>query len=123
MPVATTSAQFFLGGIDKAKKLLLDAFLHDVKVATMPASVGTVGTTSSTILAANQHRVYTIITNTSDTDIDIAFGETAVSGRGVRIVCNGGTYTIDWTNLWQGAVNAICAAANKNVAIVDGRTD
>lgn len=111
-----------LEGVNRPLLHQLDSMLRDAKVATAPSGVATVGTTSVLVLGTQANRVFTTITNVSDTDIDIAFGEAAVSGQGARLVADGGVYVIDWENLWQGAVNAICIAANKNLATIDGRT-
>lgn len=121
VPTTARLNEVLLERLNRPSALYLAALLRDEKVATFPSSVATVGTTSALVLASQSTRVFAEIINISDTDIDLAFGEAAVVGQGPRLVANGGVYTIDWENLWKGAINGVTTAANKNIATVDGR--
>jgi len=81
-----------------------------------------VGSTSTTILAANANRKYAVIVNDSDTVIYLALGAAASVNSGIRLNANGGAYEINWTNLYKGAIYGIHAAAGltKNVTVVEG---
>jgi hypothetical protein len=87
------------------------------KVADDP---GTVGTTSTLILPANENRKYCIIINTSDVDIYLRLGKPAALGSGIFLAKNGFAYEIDNNNLWVGAIYAIHGGVgNKSVSILE----
>lgn len=76
---------------------------------------------SSTVaLAANSNRKYALLVNDSDTDMYLALKDDAVVGEGIRLNKNGGWYEITATNLFTGAVNAICATTGKNLTTIEG---
>lgn len=99
---------------------LIDAFLTDQKIGSMPGFVGTVGTTSIVLLNSNEKRVYAIIVNDSLQDVWLGFGEPAVANRGIRLNSEGGNYEITWKNLFMGTISAIGKSANLSVIGVDG---
>ena len=121
VPTSSRMALTTLAGISKPLALQVDAFLKDEKIASMPSSVATVGTTSTMVLGTQPERIFSQIINISDSDVDLAFGEAAVYGKGARLLANGGVYTIDWQNMWKQAVYAIAPGAFKNVSTIDGR--
>lgn len=79
-----------------------------------------VGVNSLTVLGHNGNRSGAIITNDSDTPIYISLGTTAaVVGSGIRLNAAGGVLNIEpdaYGRLWKGAIQAISAGANKNLA-------
>lgn len=78
------------------------------------------GAASAEILAENRSRKYALIVNASDVGVWISFGEAAVIGTGAYLAPAGGSYEIDETNLWTGAVNGIAASGSgKVVGIVE----
>lgn len=107
--------------LERDERAYFDAYFKDKKIGTMPSSVGTVGTTSAQLLAADVDRVYAILVNDSDVKVFLGFGEAAVEGQGARMNAEGGVYEVSWYNLFLGAINGICEGANKNISIVDGR--
>jgi len=89
---------------------------------TAPANGGVnVGVASTQILAANANRLYAAIVNDSDTEIYLGIGAAAVAHQGIRINANGGSYEINSTNLYKGAIYGIhTGVGNKIVTVVEG---
>ena len=113
----------------KTLAVLYDALLRGRKVGTMIRSVVTCGASVAVlVLASNNARAYALIMNDSDTAIYLGFGGT-LGGTlpdvmttlvGVRLNASGGSFQIDWSNLWQGAIYALTSAASKNLQVVEG---
>jgi hypothetical protein len=80
----------------------------------------TVTGTSSEIVPVTQNRSYLLIQNDSDATIYLALNEDAEVGKGIRLNAGGGSYEINFTNLFTGAVHAITASGSKNVCIQEG---
>ena len=80
----------------------------------------TVGTASTEVLAANDFRMDAALVNDSDEVMYLARGNDAVMNQGIRLNANGGSYNIDSTNLFKGAINAICASGGKNICVTEG---
>lgn len=78
-----------------------------------------VGTSNTTVLAENNSRIGLTISNISDTDIYLGFGEAAVVGKGTYLKANGGSLTLDNTLLCQLAIYAISASSSKNVSFTE----
>jgi hypothetical protein len=77
-------------------------------------------TSSAELFADNRSRKYALIVNASDVGVWISFGEAAVIGTGAYLAPAGGSYEIDESNLWTGAVNGIAASgSNKVVGLVE----
>lgn len=90
-------------------------------IITMTATeLSTAENTSEVALAANDDRLYALFINDSNTVIYLRLGETAVQHEGIYLSANGGSYEINWTNLYKGAVNAICANSGKVLMITEG---
>ena len=109
-----------LDRVDTNVGKIIDAFLTDSKIASMPGFVGTVGTTSVVVLNANEKRVYAIMVNDSLQDMWLGFGEPAVADKGIRVNSEGGNYEITWKNLFVGTLSAIAKSANVLMTGVDG---
>jgi len=77
----------------------------------------TCGVASTELVAANKNRLGCDIINDSKQIIYIARGNDAVIGSGVRLNTEGGSYRIGTSNLWEGAINGICAGGQANVCI------
>ncbi len=81
--------------------------------------------TSTEILAANNHRKSALIVNYSAEIIWLALGQTAVAGQGIPLQPRGdantpsGSYEIGSANLFTGAVNAICASGGMALVCVE----
>lgn len=70
----------------------------------LPVSVGTA---STLVAAANEHRKYLLIVNTSNQDFWIRLGTAAAVSTGLFVARNGFAYEIDNNNLWVGDVFAV----------------
>lgn len=81
-------------------------------VTTSTASVSNAA--SSTVLAANDRRLYALIVNASSNGIFLNFGEDAVAGEGVFLAPNGFGFEIDSDFMWRGSVTAIASAGAAN---------
>lgn len=77
----------------------------------------TVGATSTTILAANANRNFADFVNDSDEVIYLALGGAAVMNKGIRLNAAGGNFEINSTNIFLGAVYAICSTGSKNLTL------
>ena len=104
---------------DRGLALLTDT-LFQKSFTTATNSLGTVGTTSAVLLPANTSRKYASFVNDSDTKIYLGLGNPAVSGKGIPLVANGGSFEIDWTNAYTGTISAITTAANKVMSVTEG---
>jgi len=92
---------------------------HIVKSPTN--GFASVGTSSSIIVASNNDRTDLEIVNDSNNEVYLSRGAgAAVVGSGIRLNRKGGSYTIDSTNLFRGAIRAISATAGNNVTITEG---
>lgn len=81
----------------------------------------TVGTSSTSILAVNTSRKTATFVNDSDTTIYLFLSDDAPgTGQGIRLNASGGSYEINVTNLYNGAITAICASSNKNLCVTEG---
>jgi len=80
-----------------------------------------VTTSSTTILSTNNDRRYALIVNDSDTTIYLALGGAAVLNQGIQLNANGGSYEINWTNLFRGQICGIHGGSgNKVVTKMEG---
>ena len=89
---------------------------------TTPANTAVnVTTNSTTILALNADRLYACIVNDSDTVVYLGIGAAAVLNQGIRLNAYGGSYEINWTNLYTGAIYGIHGGTgNKVVTVMEG---
>lgn len=79
-----------------------------------------VATTSTVALAAKSNRMFIILENISDTNIDCAIGATAVAGAGIRLYANGGSLLLD-AKYPTGAVNCIHGGSGtKSLLVTEG---
>lgn len=86
-------------------------------------SIGTVTTTSGTVLAANANRKYALLINDSDVIVYLAFGGAAVASQGVRLNPGGGSYEMRLGNgeVYTGRIEAIHAdTGNKLLLVTEG---
>ena len=84
-----------------------------LSAATTSGSV-TVGTVSTSVLAANSARKEFTLSNDSNEDIYINFSGTAVMNQGHVLKAAGGAIS---NNTYTGAVTAICASGSKNLCV------
>lgn len=81
-----------------------------------------VNTTSTLVLPARQNRVFARLTNDSNEAIYLMLGETARMNTAMRLNPAGTTrdfWETNATNLYNGAIYAICASGNKNLLILE----
>mgnify|MGYP001591394677 CR=1 FL=1 len=98
-----------------------DGHLLMGRSTTMVEGSGTVsiGATTTVILAANNNRRFAHIMNDSNEVIYLGLGEAAVLNSGIRLNALGGSFTIDATNLFTGAVNGISTSGSKVATFVE----
>ncbi len=77
------------------------------------------GSSSTSVMSSNSNRVAATFVNDSNETIYLALGSTATMNQGIRLSANGGTFRIDQTNLYTGAVSAICAGGGKNLCTTE----
>ncbi len=78
--------------------------------AKQPASAVTVGTSDTSLIAANGGRVAAYICNThAVNDVYLALGGTAASGQGIYLRAGGGSVVID---NFHGEIRAIATGAS-----------
>lgn len=81
----------------------------------------TVGSSSTSIIAANAKRTYLRLTNDSNENIYITLGSTAaLMNKGISVLANGGYYEINQNNLWQGEIRGICTSGGKVMMYLEG---
>ena len=90
------------------------------KFTTPTNTFATVGVASALALAANANRKYAIFVNDSANIIYLGLGAAAVVGSGIRLNANGGSYEINWQNLYTGEIYAIAGGAGSNLSIIEG---
>ncbi|MBA7481124.1 hypothetical protein ES707_16594 [subsurface metagenome] len=79
-----------------------------------------IGAVSTVVLAANANRIYAEFVNDSDETIYLDESATAVMNEGIRLNAQGGSFEIGSTNLYTGAITAICASGGKNLTVTEG---
>ncbi len=94
------------------------------RLLTDPTTVAgsvTVGLTAVRVMSYNTDRRLAVITNDSINDIYIGFGRSVVSGSGIRLNANGGTFEFGLftTFPYFGEIWAIAAFAGNNVGFVE----
>lgn len=81
----------------------------------------TVGNQTVVVLPANSSRKSASIVNTSDSGVVfVSFNAIAEVGKGIALYANGGSYEINTTNLYRGALTAISDTAGSTLAISEG---
>lgn len=86
-------------------------------IKTMSVSTGvSVGATSTAVLSASSGRLYAVFVNDSTNVIYLNLSGTAVSGQGIRLNASGGSYEINLSNQYIGAVTAI-ASGTSNLTV------
>lgn len=91
--------------------------VDSVKVSTAGTSTGvSVGSASTTVLAANTARKAAIIVNDSDETIYLKYGTTAVANSGIRLNANGGAVREE---MYTGIITGICASGSKVVTVTE----
>lgn len=76
-----------------------------------------INSSSTSVLVANGNRKTANLVNDSDEEIYLALGEDAELNKGIRLNAGGGNFEIGSTNMWKGAVNAICASGSKVLCV------
>lgn len=81
-----------------------------------PGGSATVGSSSTTVLAANSDRIRATFINDSDETIYLKLGTGAELNKGIRLNANGGAWVeTDYT----GIVTAICSSGGKNLCVTE----
>lgn len=73
----------------------------------------TVGTTSTTVRAANPARKFLFLCNDGTETIYVSLGSAAVMNTGIRLNAGGGSTIIN--EQYTGVVSAICASGSMNL--------
>jgi len=79
-------------------------------LATVTQGTAAVGTSSTTILAANANRTYAILVNYGTIDITIGIESAAILNAGIVLPADGGFYEMSGENgnNVRGVITAIC---------------
>lgn len=85
-----------------------------------PAST-TIGSSSTTAIAANLDRKYLSVTNDSDEVMYLSFGVAAQMNKGIRLNANGGSLEWIGEKVFANALYAICSSGSKNLAYQEGQ--
>ena len=75
--------------------------------------------TQEQISPVNPARRYLLIVNDSDTVAYLALGIPAVANQGIRLNASGGSYEINFTNPFTGAIHAISLGATKKLMVTE----
>lgn len=90
-----------------------------VDVTRTGTSTGVNVTTSNAeVLATNPTRKTATFVNDSDEVIYLALAGTAAVNQGIRLNASGGSYEINYTNRFTGAVNAIHGGTGNKVLVI-----
>jgi hypothetical protein len=89
------------------------------KISSPTYSVETVGSSSTSILAADGSRIMTTFINISDEDIYVNVGAAAVQDAGM-LVSSGGVWVINDSNYSGEEVFAICSSGGKDMLVCNG---
>jgi hypothetical protein len=94
----------------------------DLTIITVStSSTAAVTSTSSVVLAANTGRLDATIVNYGSNGCFLNRGATAIAGQGIYLAANGGTYRIEKSNLFRGAIYAICSSGQSTtLSITEG---
>jgi hypothetical protein len=82
----------------------------------------TVGTSSTEVLPANDFRQRVMLVNSTDEEISVSLGPAALSGYGIILEPNGGSFVDEPDNenwIFTGPINAICASGGKDLAVTE----
>lgn len=91
----------------------------ETATGTPTETVVSVGTSSTSVLAANAAREYLQLINDSDTTIYVSVGGSAAAlNLGTRLNANGGSIVFD-KFIPTGAIYAICASPSKNLLVTE----
>lgn len=102
-------------------RILLTARLPAIlSVNTATTGKVAVGNVSTAVLAVNATRIFAQFVNDSDEEIYLDLSALAVMNEGIRLNANGGSFEINQTNLYTGAITAICATGGKNLTVTEG---
>jgi len=96
----------------------MDPRIHPLKA--VDDTYVTVLAVTTEVRPVNDRRAELDLTNDSDEDIYLGFGNDAVIGSGKMLALVGGTYHMGPENLWHGTINAICAGGDANLCISEG---
>lgn len=95
--------------------------MFEFELQVVTATSGSVAATSTSVLVANDGRLYASFVNDSDTAMYLSFGAAAITSAGVRINANGGSYEITNQNMFRGIVYAIHGGSGtKNMSVLEG---
>lgn len=76
-----------------------------------------IATASTVVLATSTGRQYAVLVNDGANPIYLGFGKAAVVGQGIRLNATGGSYEINYENLYVGAINAIASGGSSNLTV------
>lgn len=79
-----------------------------------------IGTSSTSVIAANANRKYILLVNDSDTTIYISLNGAAANGQGIRLNANGGSYELGPDRIVKIAITAINSVGTKNLLVTEG---
>ena len=113
-----TTANAKYGKIDAARNLLT---IEQPSERTVAHTAPTIGSASTSALAANAARQAALFINDSDETIYLNIGGAAAANTGIRLNANGGSYlmTFKEATLSLSQVFAICASGSKTLLVTE----
>jgi hypothetical protein len=91
--------------------------VKDDKASSAGTNSGvTVGSSSTTVLAANADRKEAILVNDSDEEMYLKYGTTAVANSGIRLNAYGGNLV---ETVYTGIITGICASGGKVITVIE----
>lgn len=116
--VGTGGSMSFKDSSGASTKALVDstgvAFTRSRIGASATNTFATIGTSSTTVIAANSNRISLTLVNDSTNKIYVSKGATAVSGSGILLNASGGSLIIDD---YAGTIYAIATGAGSNLTV------
>jgi len=93
--------------IEATPEAIVEELLERIEHTESESKSVSVRTTSDLILNTNSKRLYASFVNNSDEVIYLEKGKAAVVGQGIALYPMGGSYEINLSNLYRGAIYAI----------------
>jgi hypothetical protein len=94
--------------------------IADTLGATVTNGKKSITTSSGEIFDTDETRKTLILTNDSDYDVWLGFGEAAVADEGLLLAAYGGYLQLDTYSMYEGKIYAIAIGTNTTIAYTQG---